>query len=340
MDDVTKAKDRELTGNNTGGLNVDDLLTRPDLAMRYIHPPEGVSPGDSDDDADAATPVPFFPPVTPNNGPKDVSAPPIPYQSQQIAGQNQVIQPLRAAADFDPFQMVPAPATLVGNQAPDQLPAQVRVDGTNNGSEEAMLGFDLGDQGTRQPRPPPSPFPIAGPLRDGENDRPLFGPFVQNERDAAFQDLRPGNNLAVATIPSGAIDIPPVNTLYSCMAQCELSAEGECADWSHVDTQQIYALCGGHKNESSNEALRRWQPEEVMSMRAYACNDCVLNLETRNPLRDTGARVFGRAPVDGKDDVAVIQAGPGGGRIGGLQGRNLLKWNPADPFETLRQHKS
>lgn len=114
--------EHELTSVCTGGLNVDDLMARPDLAMRYNYPNEGVPAS-----ANAPPLVPFCPPAASNNGPGVASPPasrPVSYQNQQVAGQNQPISPPRLHEDFDPLQANPAAAALAGNTAPGQLPAQ------------------------------------------------------------------------------------------------------------------------------------------------------------------------------------------------------------------------
>lgn len=324
-------------------------MARPDLAVRYNHPNEGAQLAGPVAAANAPPPAPFFPPAALNNGPRaapvSLALPPVPYQNQQVAGLNQPLAPPMPAANFDPFQVPPVPATLVGNQAPEQLPAQVFVGGMTVGGDEPMLNFDaaafdqrLQDLGVDlvagaddAPRTPPSPFPLLGPRRLGDNDRSLFGPNGQSRVDAAFMGLFPNvdrREVAVASIPSGAIDALSQLMADFCMEgppaedQCVLVANGECADWSHVGSQKFF-LCDPHKDESMNQVLgdNGWQPSDVMSMRAYACNDCVTNFAIRNPLQGTGAKVFGRGPVDGEDDVAMTLFDQT--KIGGLQGRRL-----------------
>lgn len=281
--------------------------------------------------------------------------PPVAYQSQEIAGLNQHIPAAIPAANFDPFEAPRAPANLVRNQAPEQLPARVPGSGEAYGGDEPMLDFDLVsfDHGLQNlgvnlnvdvddaPRTPPSPFPLIGPRRLGTNDRSLFGP--NGRVIAAFLGLFPAadrRKVAVATIPSGAINVLSQLMAEFCMEssptedQCVRVANGECADWTHVETRE-FVLCDPHKDESINQVLgiNGWQPNDVINMRAYACNDCVTNMIVRNPLQGTGAKVFGRAPVEGEDDgVAVTLFDQT--RIGGLQGRRFAK--AASSFPSLK----
>lgn len=355
---IAKAKncfEDKLTSVCTGGLNVDDLMARPDLAMRYNHPIEGAPVAGPVAAANAPPPRPFFPRVAPNNGPGAAPVlavvPPSPYQNQQIAGLNQPISPPIPAANFDPFQGPQSPAALVGNEAPEQLPAQIIAGDTADDGDEPMLDFDLSDfdrhledlgvdmaaDADNGPPTPPSPFPLLGPHRLANNDRALFGPNGQSRADVAYMDLFPmadRRQVAVATIPSGAIDVLSKLMAEFCMEgpptedDCVRLATGECADWTHVESEK-FLLCDPHKNEFIGQILGNngLQPSDVMNMRAYACNDCVINMKDRNPLRDTGAKVFGRAPLDGvEDSVAVTLFDQT--KMGGLQGRKLAKRAP------------
>lgn len=336
-----------LTSVCTGGLNVDDLMARPDLAMRYNHPIEGAPIAGPVAAANAPPPMPFFPRVAPNNRPRAAPVPvavlPNPYQNRQVAGLNQPIPPPMPIANFDPFRGSPWPVVPDGNEAPEQLSAQITAGEMAGDIDQPMLDFDLSDFDRRLgdlgidlaadadngPPTPPSPFPLLGPRRLATKDRALFGPNGQNRADMAYMDLFPmidRRQVAVATIPSGAIDVLSRLMADFCMEgpptedECVRLATGECADWTHVESTS-FRLCDPHKNEFIDQILGNngLLPSDVMNMRAYACNDCVSSIQDRNPLRDTGAKVFGSAPLDGEEDnVAVTLFDQT--KIGGLQG--------------------
>lgn len=236
---IVEAKQRwsehELTSFCTGGLNVDDLIARPDLAMRYNHPNEDVPVS-----ANAPPPVPFYPPAASNNGPgvaSPLASRPVSYQNQQVAGQNQPVSPLRPWEEFDSLRANPAASAHAGNTAPGQLPTQFPgYNMVDNDGDEPMLDFDFDvaafDQGlgafgfdltgnvVDAGRAPTSPFPLRGPRWLPANDSGVFRPNAQNGTVAAYADLFPRINtkeLAVAEIPSGAIGVPSQPMANFCM---------------------------------------------------------------------------------------------------------------------------
>lgn len=183
---------------------------------------------------------------------------------------------------------------------------------------------DIGDLGLlaiddAPQRRSPSPGPVSGPLAQPD----LF----------PMADFR---NRALGSIPY----LPIWDPLYlefdkTCMevvpmaqdlwVQCANDSFGrQCVDLGHQPPEggPFYVCDPCNDNSRSSIWLGRWPRDDIMAMRAYACNTCLRDIyrKSNNPFPGTGTNIFGQDRQN-PDTVAVQIDGK---TVGGVQGPDLL----------------
>lgn len=245
---------------------------------------------------------------------------------------------------FPPFE-TPAPGqNLVapvshdddqGDMGTIDLPAIQPIDDAQQGGSPPMWQgildpaqdldpVDIGDLGLlsiddAQQRRSPSPGPVSGPLAQPD----LF----------PMADFR---NRALGSIPYN----PMWDPLYlefdkTCMevvpmaqdlwVQCANDSFGrQCVDLGHEPPEGSPFYVCDPCNDSSRSSiwLGRWPRDDIMAMRAYACNTCLRDIyrKSNNPFPGTGTNIFGQDRQN--PDTVAVQVD--GRTVGGVQGPDLL----------------
>ncbi|ROW09717.1 hypothetical protein VMCG_02239 [Cytospora schulzeri] len=231
---------------------------------------------------------------------------------------------------FPPFE-VPSPGQglldpALQDQGPDEMEGIIDLPPIQSidDAQQGQAPVDIGDLALlladdAQERRSPSPGPVSGPLtRPGlfsmEDFKkralgsipytPLWDPLFLEFDKTCMEVLRRTDDVSV---------------------QCENDSFGKkCADLGHLppDGSTFYVCDPCHEDSRSSIWLGRLLRDDVMAMRAYACNVCLRDMVRRvaNPFTATGTSIFGEDKPN-PDTVAVQVDGK---EIGGVQGPGLL----------------
>ncbi|KUI55209.1 hypothetical protein VP1G_02468 [Cytospora mali] len=255
-------------------------------------------------------------------GPSQQQVPDGPPEQWHVQDPNNIGLPYQRSPDSsNPAQYFPP------FQAPS--PEQTQVD--PNLIDPALMDDGPGDLGDIE-LPPILPVDDDVQQRRSPSPGPVGGPMAQPDGLFSMVNFR---EKALATIPSDSTTDPEyLEFNWTCMEglpvtedivlQCQNDSFGrKCADLGHQPPEGFSFYVCDPCNDSSRSTIRpwRWQREDIMAMRAYACATCLLSIKYgQNPFAGTGTNIFGGVRQN-PDSVAVEVDGR---RIGGLHGRDLL----------------